>query len=100
MPNASPVNLDGQTRTAEPIELDNGSFVGATLIDCELVYAGGGMPNLHRATLRGCRWRITGAARNGLLMLEIIRLADNEEADDLLTGARTQVLKHLRPFTH
>jgi hypothetical protein len=34
------VNLDGQTRQDETIEMDGGSFTGAQLIRCRLVYRG------------------------------------------------------------
>ena len=44
VPSEVHMNLDGQRRTDELIELDGGSFVDATLTRCRLVYRGGSLP--------------------------------------------------------
>jgi hypothetical protein len=94
------MNLDGQSRAGGEIELDGGSFVGATLTGCVLVYRGCELPDFTNVTMERCSWAFRGAATSTLCMFAIIKIADPEQANDLLARASAQVGKVLKAFTH
>lgn len=83
-----PVNLDGQTRTGETIELDDGSFIGATLKGCTLIYRGGGLPNFQALTLDGCSWTLSDAAHRTLLMLHIMEESGKGMLQQMLDASK------------
>jgi hypothetical protein len=79
--------LDGQTRHDETIEMDSGSFMGAQLIRCRLIYRGGPMPHIANLTLTECTWDFRDAASTTLVMLSAIGRVNPSWASQLLTGA-------------
>jgi hypothetical protein len=81
------VNFDGQTRQDETIEMDDGSFIGAKLIRCRLVYRGGPMPHIPNLTLIDSTWDFRDAASTTLVMLAAIGRVNPSWASQLLTGA-------------
>lgn len=86
-----PTNLDGQIRSEQEIVIDDGSFVGAILTRCILIYRGGGLPNFERVQIIDCQWNFTDAAARSLGMLSIIRLGWTESADELLALAQRRI---------
>ncbi len=82
-----PVNLDGQTRHDETIEMDGGSFTGAQLIRCRLIYRGGPIPHIPNLTLTECTWDFRDAASTTLVMLSAIGRVNPSWASQLLAGA-------------
>lgn len=90
------INLDGQTRCNQEIEVDAGSFVGATLNRCLLIYRGGKLPNFSGLTVNDCRWSFQGTALNTLLMLALMRWGHPEKAEELLAQANSEVHKLLQ----
>lgn len=91
-----PPNIDGRARSDEEIEIDGGSFVGATLIRCTLVYRGGPFPNLERVRIIDSRWAFKGAAKRTLVMFAGIGLHWPDHADQLLAAAQRQITSRAR----
>ena len=85
------VNLDGQTRQDETIEMDGGSFTGARLVRCRLVYRGGPIPHIGNLTLIDCVWDFSDAAATTLVMLSAIGRVNPAWASQLLTGANSRL---------
>ncbi len=86
-----PVNLDGQTRHDETIETDGGSFNGAQLIRCRLIYRGGPIPHIPNLTLTECTWDFRDAASTTLVMLSAIGRVNPSWASQLLSGADSRL---------
>ena len=86
-----PVNLNGQTHSDETIEMDGGSFIGAELIRCRLIYRGGDIPFIGNLTLTESTWDFRDAAAKTLVMLSAIGRANPEWARQLLVGADSRV---------
>jgi len=80
------MNLDGQSRTEEVIELDGGSFVGATLTRCQLVYRGGALPLVAGLTLNEPTWDFRDAALGGITMLTLIGRLNTVWVQQVLTA--------------
>jgi hypothetical protein len=86
VPSEVHMNLDGQRRTDELIELDGGSFVDATLTRCRLVYRGGALPVVAGLTLSDPTWEFRDAALRGLTMLTLIGRLNTAWVQQLLTA--------------
>ena len=85
------VNLDGQTRQDETIEMDGGSFTGAQLIRCRLIYRGGPIPYIGNLTLIESVWDFRDAAATTLVMLSAIGRVNPSWASQLLVGADSRL---------
>ena len=85
------VNLDGQTRQDETIEMDGGSFTGAQLIRCRLVYRGGTIPLIGNLTLIESVWDFRDAAATTLVMLSALGRVNPSWATQLLAGANSRL---------
>jgi hypothetical protein len=85
------MNLDGQSRADETIELDGGSFAGATLTRCRLVYRGGTLPVLTGLTLIDPTWDFRDAALHALTMLTLIGRLNRAWAQQLLTASEASI---------
>ena len=46
----------------EPVNLDNNTYTGCTFNHCEVIYSGGGLPNLTNNSFNECSWIFDGAA--------------------------------------
>lgn len=85
------INLDGQCRSDQEIVVDGGSFVGATLNRCLLVYRGGPIPNVSGLRINDCQWSFEGVALNTLLMLCLLRWGHPEKVEELLLEAEAEL---------
>ena len=89
------MNLDGQTRQDETIEMDGGSFTGAQLIRCRLIYRGGAIPLIGNLTLTESVWEFRDAAATTLVMLSAIGCVNPSWASQLLLGADSRLQNRL-----
>ena len=92
-----PVNLNGQTRYDETIEMDGGSFIGAQLIRCRLIYRGGDIMLIGNLTLTESNWDFRDAAVKTLVMLSAIGRVNPRWASELLIGADKRLQDILDP---
>ena len=94
------LNLDGQTRADKDIETDGGSFAGATLKRCRLIYRGGRLPSIGGLTVDDCSWDFRDAALNTMHMLAIIGMTDPETAQEIFERADAQIRAEIERPAH
>ena len=85
------MNLDGQSRADEVIELDGGSFVDATLTRCTLVYRGGPLPKVAGLTLSEPTWDFRDGALYTLAMLARIGRLNTAWVQQMLTAKEAAI---------
>lgn len=60
------MKFQNRTFKNEPINLDDNTYIGCTFNHCEIIYSGGGPPNLTNNSFNDCSWTFDGAAARTL----------------------------------
>lgn len=89
-------NFDGRQFADEIVEMDGNSFIGATFTRCQLIYRGGGIPNIAASNHVESKWAFSDAAANTLLFWAYIEAGQTDAAKGLLEDARQALKANLK----
>ncbi len=66
------MKFENRTFKNEPINLDDNTYIGCKFNRCEVIYSGGGLPNLTNNAFNDCSWTFDGAAARTISLMSAL----------------------------
>lgn len=76
----------------ETVTLDFHEYHDCTFVECEMVYYGHTLPELHNCNWQDCKWSINPPAANGIHLLSLLKNSGNAG----MAAIATEMLRNAR----